>query len=307
METADEAVTQMVVDLYGKAASDQQTPLRTITTSKDKKSDKEEKAGKPAFYAAVAKSNTSQNTNVTSKDENQKQLEEPKPTFKTLYPRVGRHIIIKHNTIITGDLYLASVKALKLVNNAMTNHQDITPPPFIMASSRRDSTLVLATAPTRRNVDYKNYLAIVKDALRGLKPEEEALTSRMTKFLVHGIHTFYTPDEVRNEIEIANPSVKLTEIPRWLTSDEKRQGKQASTMVIAICGTATLKDLGESVIVASKRCMVEHTLPSDPQPSVTPANNIVTHLRDAHSKKINIYLPVQYVQDHILQNFILVH
>jgi hypothetical protein len=77
----------------------------------------------------------------------------------------------------------------------------------------------------------------------------------MTKFLVHGIPTFYTPDEVRKDIEIANPSVKLTETPRWLTSDEKRQGKQASTMIIAICGTATFKDLGESMIVARKRCM----------------------------------------------------
>jgi hypothetical protein len=88
METADEAATQMVTDLYKKAASNQQTPLKTITTNKDKKSDKEGKVGKPASYAAVAKSNTSQNTNVTSKNKNQKQLEEPKPTFKALYPRV---------------------------------------------------------------------------------------------------------------------------------------------------------------------------------------------------------------------------
>jgi hypothetical protein len=36
-------------------------------------------------------------------------------------------------------------------------------------------------------------------------------------------------------------------------------------------------------------------------------DDMVTHLRNAHSKKINIYLPVQYVQDHILRNFILVH
>jgi hypothetical protein len=139
----------MVADLYKKATSSQQTPLKTITTNKDKKSDKEGKAGKPASYAAVAKTNTSQNTNVTNKNENQRQLKEPKPTFKALYPRVDRKIIIKHNTIITGGLYLASIKALKLVNNAMTNNQDITSPPFIMASSRRDSTLVLTTAPTR--------------------------------------------------------------------------------------------------------------------------------------------------------------
>jgi hypothetical protein len=74
----------------------------------------------------------------------------------------------------------------------------------------------------------------------------------MTKFLVHGIPTFYTPDEVHIDIEIANLSVKLIKTPRWFTRDEKRQGKQSSTMVIAICGTATLKDLGESVIVAGK-------------------------------------------------------
>jgi hypothetical protein len=170
--------------------------------------------GKPASYAGVAKSNTSQNTNVTSKNENQKQMEEPKPTFKALYPRVERQIIIKHNIIITGGLYLASVKALKLVNNAMTNHQDITSPPFIMASFRYDSTLVLTTAPTHRNVNYNNYPAIVKDALKGLKPEEATLTSRITKFLVHGIPTFYTPDEVRKDIEIANPSVRLTGTPQ---------------------------------------------------------------------------------------------
>jgi hypothetical protein len=159
----------------------------------------------------------------------------------------------------------------------MTNHQDIASPPFIMASFRRDSTLVLTTAPTHRNVDYNNYLEIVKDALKDLKPEEATLTSRMTKFLVHGIPTFYTPDEVRKDIEIANPSVKLTETPRWLTSDEKRQGKQASTMAIAICRTATLKDLGESVIVASKRCTVET---SDPQPSAVCAG---PHLTELHT------------------------
>jgi hypothetical protein len=86
METADEAATQMVADLYKKSTSNQQTPPKTITMNKDKKSDKEGKAGKPA--SGVAKSNTSKNTNVTSKNDNQKQLEEPKPTFKALYPRV---------------------------------------------------------------------------------------------------------------------------------------------------------------------------------------------------------------------------
>jgi hypothetical protein len=72
----------------------------------------------------------------------------------------------------------------------------------------------LTIAPTHWNVDYNNYLAIVKDAQKDLKPEEATLTSRMTKFLVHGIPTFYTPDEVRKDIEIANPSVRLTGTPQ---------------------------------------------------------------------------------------------
>jgi hypothetical protein len=187
--------------------------VRFFKIHKDKKSDKKGKAGKLASYAAVAKSNTSQNINITSKNDNQKQLEETKPTFKALYPREERQIIIKHNTIITGDLYLTSVKALELVNNAMVNHQDIASSPFIMESFRRDSTLVLTTAPTHRDIGDNNYLAIVKDALKDLKPEESTLTSRITKFLVQGIPTFYTPDEVRKDIEIANLSAKLTETP----------------------------------------------------------------------------------------------
>jgi hypothetical protein len=146
----------------------------------------------------------------------------------------------------------------------MTNHKDITSLPFIMASFRRDSTLILTTAPIHRNIDHTPYLGIIKDALKELKPKTATLTSRMTKFLIHGIPTFYTPEEVRQDIENANPTVKLTETPRWLTSPEKRAGKQTSTMVIAICGSATPKDLGDSVIVASKRCFAETYLTFGP-------------------------------------------
>jgi hypothetical protein len=146
----------------------------------------------------------------------------------------------------------------------MTNHKDITSPPLIMASFRRDSTLILTTAPAHRNIDYTPYLGTVKDALKELKPNTAPLTSQMTKFLIHEIPTFYTPEEIRQDIENTNPTVKVTETPRWLTSPEKRAGKQVSTMIIAICGSATLKGLGDSVIVASKRCSVETYLTFGP-------------------------------------------
>jgi hypothetical protein len=132
-----------------------------------------------------------------------------------------------------------------------------------MVSFRRVSTLILTTAPTHRNIYYTPYLGIVKDALKELKPRTAILTIRMTKFLIHGIPTFHTP-EARQNIENANPTVNLTETLRWLTGLEKRAGKQASAMVIAICGSATLKDLGDRVIVARKRCFVETYLTFGP-------------------------------------------
>jgi hypothetical protein len=54
-----------------------------------------------------------------------------------------------------------------------------------------------------------------------LKPKTTTLTSQMTKFFIHGIPTFYTP-EVRQDIENAYPTVKLIESPIWLTSPKKR-------------------------------------------------------------------------------------
>jgi hypothetical protein len=123
METTDEAATQMIVDLYKKSTCNQQTPIKTIIMNKDKTSDKE-KVGKPASYSRV-------------------QGLERRFQFQLFqifvftgnigilgnigfgYGSIERHIIIKHNTIITGDLYLASVKALKLLNNTITNHQTV--------------------------------------------------------------------------------------------------------------------------------------------------------------------------------------
>jgi hypothetical protein len=102
----------------------------------------------------------------------------------------------------------------------MTNHKDITSPYF-----RRDSTLILTTAPTHRNIGYTPYLGIVQVALKELKSKTATLTSRVTKFLIHGIPTFYTPEEVQRDIENANPTVKLTETAKWLTNPEKRAGK----------------------------------------------------------------------------------
>jgi hypothetical protein len=75
----------------------------------------------------------------------------------------------------------------------MTNHQDIASLPFIMASFCRDPTLVLTTALTHRKVDCNNYLEIVKDALKDLKPEEVTLTSRPSPSHPYILYTRRSP------------------------------------------------------------------------------------------------------------------
>jgi hypothetical protein len=59
----------------------------------------------------IVKGNASQATSNANKNDINKETE-PKPTFKALYPRVERQIIIEHETTITTDFYQASVKAL---------------------------------------------------------------------------------------------------------------------------------------------------------------------------------------------------
>jgi hypothetical protein len=40
--------------------------------------------------------------------------------------------------------------------------------------------------------------------------------------------------ELKDEIEVFNPKLKLATLPRWLTLEEKRAGKQQSSVVIAL-------------------------------------------------------------------------
>jgi len=62
------------------------------------------------------------------------------------------------------------------------------------------------------------------------------LDALMTHILVHGIPTSKTLAEIANELTTYNTGLSLTQQPRWLTTDEARAGKSASTVVINITG-----------------------------------------------------------------------
>jgi hypothetical protein len=62
------------------------------------------------------------------------------------------------------------------------------------------------------------------------------LDSPSAQLLVHGIPTSYSLADIGRELTTFNTGLALAQQPRWLTTDEKRKGKSASTIVITATG-----------------------------------------------------------------------
>jgi hypothetical protein len=63
------------------------------------------------------------------------------------------------------------------------------------------------------------------------------LDSPSAKLLVHGISTSYALADIGRELTTFNTGLALGQQPRWLTSDEERASKRASTIVINATGS----------------------------------------------------------------------
>jgi hypothetical protein len=63
------------------------------------------------------------------------------------------------------------------------------------------------------------------------------LDTPSAQLLVHGIPTSHSLQDIGRELTTFNTGLVLAEQPRWLTSDEKRQDKKASTVVITTTGS----------------------------------------------------------------------
>jgi len=62
------------------------------------------------------------------------------------------------------------------------------------------------------------------------------LYTRITQLLVHRLPTSSSLDVITTKLITFNTGLAFTGQPRWLTTDEFRVGKTASTIVIAITG-----------------------------------------------------------------------
>jgi hypothetical protein len=62
------------------------------------------------------------------------------------------------------------------------------------------------------------------------------LDTLTTQLIVHGIPTSHALLHIGEELTTYNTGLILLQEPRWLTSNERRQGKSASSIDISITG-----------------------------------------------------------------------
>ena len=86
------------------------------------------------------------------------------------------------------------------------------------------------------------------------------LDAPVTQLLVHGLPTSTTLDTIANELTTFNTGLALTGQPRWLTTDESRAGKTASTVVISVTGPRAPDFVGRRLAAFSSTFRTERRL-----------------------------------------------
>jgi hypothetical protein len=199
----------------------------------------------------VVENKTKEFTEVRSKKKVKRETILPKP-----YPTADR-LVIFSLTSAPNNRKEAADRALQLINNTITTHNDITHPPFILAKITNSNNLIFTVAHQYLGQNYEPYLGIFEDALEEFPITASRICQRWSRFIVHGIPATATPDTVRNEIESTYPTLKMGQTPRWLTSPERREGKEASSMVITLIGEITKKSLGaDTLAVFNRECKI---------------------------------------------------
>ena len=77
------------------------------------------------------------------------------------------------------------------------------------------------------------------------------LDTPVSHVLVHGIPTSKSLAEIASELTTFNTGFSLTSHPRWLTTDDARAGKAASTVVISITGPRACDYVGKRLAAFS--------------------------------------------------------
>ena len=207
--------------------------------------------GPTPTYAQVAEKQPREFTEARSKKKARKETILPKP-----YPTADRLIIFSLTTP-PNNRKEAADRALQVANKTITTHADIEHPPLILANITATNNLVFTVTPQHLSTSYEPYLAILEEALHEFPIASSRVSQRWTRFIVHGIPTTATPESAWTEIESSYPSLRMGQTPHWLTSPERRQGKEASSMIVTFIGEMTKKFLSAtSLAMFNRECTI---------------------------------------------------
>jgi hypothetical protein len=134
---------------------------------------------------------------------------------------------------------------LNVVNDTIVGHKDIRLPPLLTATLTTTNALVFVVGNRFRAEAYEPYLSLLRHALdqNGLPTTAAVVSERWTRFVLNGILTTATMEQVRYQLSMLYPELRMGRDPRWLTTESKRVGKEASSVVITLVGQLTMKDV----------------------------------------------------------------
>jgi len=129
---------------------------------------------------------------------------------------------------------------------------------YVQTVSLRGNTVTLTTMESIKapslNSKVGTFLHLIPGTVR------VHLDTPVSHVLVHGIPTSKSLAEIVYQLTTFNTGLSLTSQPRWLTTDDARAGKAASTVVISIMGPRASDYVGKRLAAFSSTYRTERRL-----------------------------------------------
>jgi hypothetical protein len=111
--------------------------------------------------------------------------------------------------------------ALETVNKVIAENKDLEKPQFIRAHLTLSINLTLPAGLDNCALDYETCLKVITESLIFVGEGTAIVNEKWSKFLLHGVPTFGALEEIRNDVEIYYPKLKLGQTPQWLAPADK--------------------------------------------------------------------------------------
>ena len=170
------------------------------------------------------------------------------PTLKKGITARERHLIIKREG---GPLATTALDLRNDINHALAGT-------YLQTVSISGNTVTLNTMENVKATTINGKIGTFLHLIPGTVSVH--LDAPTTQLLVHGIPTGETLDTIATELTTFNTGLALTRQPRWLTSDDARIGKSASSIVVTITGPKAPEFVGKRLAAFSTTFRTERRL-----------------------------------------------